>query len=109
MKHTLWLLRWILKAAIFFTLFAFALNNQHEVIVNFFFGMSWRGPMVLIVLTVFTIGLIVGALAMVPRWWRARKIARLPRDERDVLRDKKDQKDQMDRIDQLKPTKFSSF
>ena len=79
MKHTLWLLRWILKAAIFFTLFAFALNNQQEASVNLFFGLNWRAPLVLIVLAVFTIGIIVGVLAMVPRWWRVRKIARGPR------------------------------
>ncbi len=78
MKHALWLLRWILKAAIFFTLFAFALNNQQEASVNLFFGLSWHAPLVLIVLAVFTIGLIVGVLAMVPRWWRVRKIARNP-------------------------------
>ena len=78
LKHLLWLLRWILKAAIFFTLFAFALNNQQEASVNLFFGLSWQAPLVLIVLAVFTIGLIVGVLAMVPRWWRARKIARSP-------------------------------
>jgi uncharacterized integral membrane protein len=79
LKHALWLLRWILKAAIFFTLFAFALNNQQEASVNLFFGLSWHAPLVLIVLVVFTIGLIVGVLAMVPRWWRARKIARSPK------------------------------
>ena len=41
MKKLLWLLQWMLKAAIFFTLFAFALNNQHEAEVNFFFGTHW--------------------------------------------------------------------
>jgi uncharacterized integral membrane protein len=75
LKYALWLLRWILKAAIFFILFAFALNNLQETSVNFFFGLSWRAPMVLIVLAVFTIGLACGVLAMVPRWWRARKKA----------------------------------
>ena len=29
---------WLLKAAIFFTLFAFALNNQQDATVHFFFG-----------------------------------------------------------------------
>ena len=38
MKHFLWLLKWVLKAAIFFTLFAFALNNQQDTTVHFFFG-----------------------------------------------------------------------
>ena len=37
MKRLLWLLQWLLKATIFFTLFAFALNNQQETRVNFFF------------------------------------------------------------------------
>ena len=72
MKNPIWLLKWILKAAIFFTLFAFALNNQHEGSVHFFFGNQWRSPMVLIVLAAFAIGLVVGALGMAPWWWKHR-------------------------------------
>jgi lipopolysaccharide assembly protein A len=68
-------LAWLLKAAIFFTLFAFALNNQHEVTVNLFFGASWRAPLVLVVLASFAVGLLVGALGMVPRWWKHRSEA----------------------------------
>jgi lipopolysaccharide assembly protein A len=69
-------LAWLLKAAIFFTLFAFALNNQQDVTVHFFFGTSWRAPMVLVVLAAFAVGLLTGALGMVPRWWRHRQQAR---------------------------------
>ena len=65
---------WLLKAAIFFTLFAFALNNQQLVAVNFFFGTSWKANLVLVVLTAFSIGLLLGILLMMPRWWRNRKI-----------------------------------
>ena len=72
MKHFMWLLRWVLKAAIFFTLFAFALNNQQDTTVHFFFGTQWRAPQVLVVLSVFAIGVAVGALGMVPRWWKQR-------------------------------------
>ncbi len=72
MKNPLWLLKWILKAAIFFTLFAFALNNQHEGSVHFFFGNQWRSPMVLIVLAAFAAGIALGALGMAPWWWRHR-------------------------------------
>jgi lipopolysaccharide assembly protein A len=64
MTKLLWLLKWILKAAIFFTLFAFALNNQHEVVMHFFFGYQWVAPLVLVVLAVFTLGLLLGCLAM---------------------------------------------
>ncbi len=68
-------LMWLLKAAIFFTLFAFALNNQQEATVHFFFGTQWRAPLVLVVLTAFALGLVVGVLGMVPRWWRQRTAA----------------------------------
>ena len=78
MKHLLWLLKWMLKAAIFFTLLAFALNNQHEASVHFFFGTQWRAPQVLIVLTAFALGLTLGALAMVPRWWKHRSRTHAP-------------------------------
>ena len=74
MKNLMWLLQLILKAAIFFTLFAFALNNQHEAVVRFFFGTEWRAPMVLVVLAAFVIGVAVGAVGMVPRWWRQRRL-----------------------------------
>lgn len=72
MKYLLWLL----KAAIFFTLFAFALNNQQDVTVHFFFGTQWRAPLVLVVLTAFAAGLVAGVLGMVPRWWKHRAAAR---------------------------------
>jgi lipopolysaccharide assembly protein A len=69
-------LTWLLKAAIFFTLFAFALNNQQDATVHFFFGTSWTAPLVLVVLAAFAGGLAIGALGMVPRWWKQRKAAR---------------------------------
>ena len=68
-------LAWLLKAAIFFTLFAFALNNQQDATVHFFFGTQWRAPLVLVVLAAFAAGLVVGAVGMVPRWWKHRKTA----------------------------------
>ncbi|GAB3649236.1 LapA family protein [Ramlibacter alkalitolerans] len=68
-------LAWLLKAAIFFTLFAFALNNQQDVTVHFFFGTHWTAPLVLVVLAAFAAGLVVGAIGMVPRWWKHRKAA----------------------------------
>jgi lipopolysaccharide assembly protein A len=70
-------LMWLFKAALFFTLFAFSLNNQQVVSVNFFFGTLWQAPLVLVVLVAFAAGLALGVLMMVPRWWRSRKHARL--------------------------------
>ncbi len=73
----MWLLQLLLKAAIFFTLFAFALNNQHDAVVHFFFGTTWNAPLVLVLLTVFVMGVAVGAIGMVPRWWKHRRLAQL--------------------------------
>jgi putative membrane protein len=75
-------LAWLLKAAIFFTLFAFALNNQQDATLHFFFGTQWRAPLVLVVLAAFAAGLAVGALGMVPRWWKHRNAARHARHAR---------------------------
>jgi lipopolysaccharide assembly protein A len=70
------LLVWLVRAAVFFTLFTFALNNQHESSIHWFFGQEWRAPMVIIVLAAFGLGCAFGIFAMVPSWWRHRRIAR---------------------------------
>lgn len=71
------LLQWILKAAVFFALLAFALNNQQLVTLHLLFGHQWRAPMTLVVLMAFAIGLVVGVLGMLPGWWiRNRRAAR---------------------------------
>jgi len=70
------LLQWILKAAVFFALLAFALNNQQLVTLHLLFGHQWRAPMTLVVLAAFAIGLVVGVLGMLPGWWiRSRRTA----------------------------------
>ena len=78
MKTAVRLLKWVLKACIFFTLFAFALNNQHEASLHLFFGQQWRSPMVLIVLAAFAAGLVVGVLGMAPRRWRQSGLQQVP-------------------------------
>ena len=71
------LLVWLFRAFLFFTLFAFALNNLQSTTVNWFFGVRWNAPMVIVVLAAFGIGCAVGVLGMVPSWWRQRRRARL--------------------------------
>lgn len=65
-------LKWMLKAAVFFALFAFALNNQQEATVHLAFGQQWRAPMTLVVLAAFALGMVVGVLGMLPGWWSRR-------------------------------------
>ena len=70
------LISWLLRAFIFFTLFAFALNNQQTASVRWFFGVQWQAPMVIVVLAAFAAGCAVGVLAMLPDLWRRRRLAR---------------------------------
>ena len=67
---------WLVRAFVFFALFAFALNNQHDAGVKWFFGQEWRAPMVFIVLAAFGLGCAFGVFAMVPSWWKHRRVAR---------------------------------
>jgi uncharacterized integral membrane protein len=72
------LLVWLLRAFIFFTLFAFALNNQQPATVRWFFGVQWQAPMVIVVLAAFAVGAAVGVVAMLPDAWRRwRQVKRL--------------------------------
>lgn len=70
------ILVWLLRAFLFFTLFAFALNNLHPVAVHWFFGVQWAAPLVIVVLVAFGSGCALGVLAMVPAWWKHRRRVR---------------------------------
>jgi lipopolysaccharide assembly protein A len=72
---------WLIRAAVFFVLFAFAMNNQHEADIHWFFGRESRGPMVFIVLGAFALGCAFGVFAMVPSWWRHRRVAKRHADD----------------------------
>jgi uncharacterized integral membrane protein len=67
------LLVWALRLVVFLALFALALNNQHEVTLYSFFGITWHTRMIYVVLAAFIVGCVIGVLAMVPRWWRGRR------------------------------------
>ena len=69
------ILVWLVRAFVFFALFAFALNNQQDAAIHWFFGREWRAPMVFIVLAAFALGCAFGVFAMVPAWLRHRRAA----------------------------------
>lgn len=66
-------LMWLLNAAIFFVLFAFALNNQAAITVHLFFGAQWQVPLVLALFIALLLGVCLGVFVMIPLWLRARK------------------------------------
>ena len=70
------LFSWLLRAFIFFALFAFALNNQQPAVVRWFFGVQWQAPMVIVVLAAFAAGCAVGVLAMFPSLWQRWQLKR---------------------------------
>lgn len=70
MNKIAWMLKWAFEAALFMILFAFALNNQQDTTIYFFFGTVWKTSMVIVVLSVFTLGVAIGVLGMMPRWWK---------------------------------------
>ncbi len=69
------LLTWLVRAFLFFALFAFALNNLQPTTVNWFFSYAWTTPMVIVVLVAFVAGTVFGVLAMTPSWWHHRRRA----------------------------------
>ncbi len=69
------LFTWLVRAILLFVLFAFAMNNQHEVELRWFFGLSWRAPMVIVVLCAMALGFVLGVLGMLPSWWSQRRRA----------------------------------
>ncbi len=72
-------LTWLLKAAIFFALFAFALNNQDPVLLRLF-GAQWEAPLVLLLLAALVVGVFLGMAVMLPLWLRARRAAKAASD-----------------------------
>ncbi|GLS14303.1 lipopolysaccharide assembly protein LapA domain-containing protein [Hydrogenophaga electricum] len=64
---------WLLNAALFFVLFAFALNNLDAVTLHLFFGVSWQAPLVLVLLAALVAGVFLGVIVMLPLWLRARR------------------------------------
>lgn len=67
---------WLLKAAVFFVLFVFALSNRHDVTLHFLAWSSNAAPMMLVLFVSFALGALLGILVMMPRWWRLRQILR---------------------------------
>lgn len=67
---------WLLNAALFFVLFAFALNNQDSITLHLFFGRSWQAPLVLVLLLTLLVGVFLGVVVMLPLWLRAKRSRR---------------------------------
>ena len=75
----------LLKAVIFVLLFGFALNNRQNATLNFLFDYAITLPMIVVVLGSFALGIVLGILVMLPRWWQHRRQAQQVRQQLEAL------------------------
>ena len=65
---------WIFYIALFIAALTFALSNTEPVDVRFFPGATvWRAPLVVVILAALAVGVLVGLVASVPRFFRQRR------------------------------------
>jgi uncharacterized integral membrane protein len=71
---------WVLRIVLFLFLFGFAVKNDQLVTLNFFFGATWRFPLVFVILVFFASGAVLGVTATLASLLRQRReIGRLRR------------------------------
>ncbi|MBL8449397.1 MAG: LapA family protein [Dechloromonas sp.] len=66
-------LAWGLRAAILLLLLAFAVTNTEPVAVHFILGQVWQAPLVVVLLSFFAAGGVLGALSLVGLLYRQRR------------------------------------
>ncbi len=72
---------WLLRAFVFLLLLGFAIKNDQPVVLRYFFGYEWQTSLVVILLCFFTVGVLVGVLAMLTTIFRQRReVAALKRE-----------------------------
>ncbi|MGI4812639.1 MAG: LapA family protein [Janthinobacterium lividum] len=77
---------WLIRAMVFVVLLILALANTQDASLNLLANRAWTAPLILIGLAFFVVGLLAGALAVLPKLFRQRReIGRLRR-ELKVLR-----------------------
>ncbi len=66
-------LTWVLILPIFLLLLVFATKNSHEVDIFFFFGASWKAPLVIVLFAFFVVGVACGMIALFGTLFRLRR------------------------------------
>jgi uncharacterized integral membrane protein len=64
---------WPIRAVLFILLLGFAVKNDQPVVLKYFFGFEWQTSLVVILLCFFTIGVLIGVLAMLGNMFRQRR------------------------------------
>ncbi|HEX6004845.1 MAG TPA: LapA family protein [Burkholderiales bacterium] len=83
MRYFLQLLKFVVLGLLLILAVSFAVKNAEMVSVRYYLGQEWQAPLVLVLLTFFCLGVIVGFLASLGRLVRQRRqIATLNRQVR---------------------------
>ena len=61
---------WSLRAVLFLLLLGFAVKNDQPVTLRYFFGYEWQTSLVVVLLCFFTLGVVIGLLAMLGTLFR---------------------------------------
>ena len=64
---------WPMRAVLFVLLLGFAVKNDQPVVLKYFFGFEWQTSLVVILLCFFTVGVLIGVLAMLTKMFRQRR------------------------------------
>lgn len=56
---------WVFRALLFFVLLGLAIKNSGTMVLRFFFGQEWTAPISLVILAIFTLGVVVGLTAAI--------------------------------------------
>lgn len=72
---------WPMRAVMFILLLGFAVKNDQPVVLKYFFGFEWQTSLVVILLCFFSIGVLIGVLAMLGKvFLQRRELAALRRE-----------------------------
>lgn len=64
---------WSLRAVLFLLLLGFAVKNDQPVVLRYFFGYEWQTSLVVVLLCFFTLGVVIGLLALLGTLFRQRR------------------------------------
>ena len=71
-------LNWLIRVATFVVLLGFAVKNDQQVILRYFFGYEWHASLVVVLLLFFAVGVCLGMLSVLSKiFWQGQEISKL--------------------------------
>jgi uncharacterized integral membrane protein len=55
---------WLFRTALFLLVLGFAIKNDQPIVLNYFFGYEWKASLVVVLLSFFSAGVLIGVLSM---------------------------------------------